>query len=332
MHSREQVGFGADVTAAPDMPPGDHPLEVAARKGIGPLSPAGSSAWHGQCEPCVSCGQLVLRGAHECDSCGQDLSPQMRRKMAEAAGPWFVFEHVRPFPGISFERLVRQIRKGVVTSTSIVRGPTTEYQWRFAGETPALARHLGICWHCGETVSPAETYCHACLTHMDGTPQAQPLTETAVAAMHLPPPETKPGALRAVAVVGADGAGAASGVRAMSATRATEPVGRISAAAPPPPPRPASPVRAAAVPTPEALTEELRALTAVLEDAENLGPEPVVDEPARIAGIRATWLIGIVFVFLFGALIGVIKLRERQHRSAPLQDKPPAATSVLPAP
>ncbi|MCC7294175.1 MAG: zinc ribbon domain-containing protein [Phycisphaerales bacterium] len=332
MHSREQVGFGADVTPAPDMPPGDHPLEVAARKGIGPLSPAGSSVWHGQCEPCVSCGQLVTRGSHECDSCGQDLSPQMRRKMGEAAGPWFVFEHVRPFPGISFERLVRQIRKGVVTATSIVRGPTTQYQWHFAGETPALARYLGICWHCGETVSPAETYCHACLTHMDGTPQAQPLTETAVAAMHLPPPETKPGVLRAVAAVGADGIGAASGARALTAPRVTEPVGRMSAAAPPAPQRPASPVRSAAVPSPEALTEELRALTAVLEEAENLGPEPVVDEPARIAGIRATWLIGIVFVILFGALIGVIKLRERQHSSAPPQTEPPAATRVLPAP
>ena len=49
------------------LPPGNHPLEVAARRGIGPLSPHGAEIWHGHAVPCVTCGQLVRRDATECD-------------------------------------------------------------------------------------------------------------------------------------------------------------------------------------------------------------------------------------------------------------------------
>ena len=73
-----------------DLPPGNHPLEIAARRGIGPLSPLAGEIWHGRAEPCVSCGQLVHRGASECDGCGQDLSQAMLEKMRTHAGPWYV--------------------------------------------------------------------------------------------------------------------------------------------------------------------------------------------------------------------------------------------------
>ncbi len=66
---------------AVELPPGSHPLEVAARRGIGPLSPRGREVWHGHARPCVSCGQLVLHDAAECDECGQDLSQEMLEKM-----------------------------------------------------------------------------------------------------------------------------------------------------------------------------------------------------------------------------------------------------------
>ena len=52
-----------------DLPPGNHPLEVAARRGSGPLSPHAQQEWHGQARPCVSCGQLVLRNGTACDFC-----------------------------------------------------------------------------------------------------------------------------------------------------------------------------------------------------------------------------------------------------------------------
>ena len=128
-----------------DLPPGNHALEVAARQGIGPLSALGRETWHGRALPCVSCGQLVARNAPVCDHCAQDLSKEMLAKMAAHAGPWDVLEHVRPFPGVSLERIVRQIRRGLITETSIIRGPSTDFQWRFAVETPGLCRYFGRC-------------------------------------------------------------------------------------------------------------------------------------------------------------------------------------------
>ncbi len=144
------------------VPLGDHPLEVAARRGIGPLSPMVRDAWHGQATPCVSCGQLVKRGQTSCNHCGQDLSAAMVEKMRAHAGPWFVLEHVRPFPGVSLDRLIRQIRRGVLTEVSIVRGPETHYQWRFAVETPGLCRFFNRCWRCHAGVSESDRQCPAC--------------------------------------------------------------------------------------------------------------------------------------------------------------------------
>jgi len=145
-----------------DVPPGDHPLEIAARKGIGPLSALGQSVWHGNTTPCVSCGQLVLRNAQICEACEQDLSASMIAKMKTHAGPWYILEHVRQFPGVTLDRIIRQIRRGVVNETSIVRGPWTDHQWRFTIETPGLCLFFSRCWHCHADVAPTDTICHAC--------------------------------------------------------------------------------------------------------------------------------------------------------------------------
>jgi len=147
---------------------GLHPIELAAQRGIGPLSELAAEAWHGQAKPCPSCGQLVRRTASGCDLCGQDLRPQMLLKMQAHAGPWYVLEHVRPFPGVRIERLIKQIRRGVLTGTSIVRGPTTFHQWRFAAETPGLSKYLGLCWRCQAPVSELDTICLGCRAVLDG--------------------------------------------------------------------------------------------------------------------------------------------------------------------
>ncbi len=148
------------------MPPGNSAVEVAARGGFGPLSPLVSQAWHGNARPCVSCGQLVRRNAVTCGSCGEDLSDVMIEKMRAHAGPWYVLEHVRPFPGVTFERLVRQIRRGVLTRTTILRGPATDHQWQFAGETPGVSKYLGVCWNCQASVSEAQAACPLCRTDL----------------------------------------------------------------------------------------------------------------------------------------------------------------------
>ena len=156
-----------NTEAAGDLPPGDHPLEVAAREGFGPLSSKADEAWHGEGVPCVSCGHLVRRTRDNCDECGQDLGERMLAKMRTHAGPWYVLEHLHPFPGVTLDRIIRQIRRGLLTETSIVRGPSTDHQWRFAVETPGLCRYFGRCWHCHNEVAPSDSTCTRCRTNLN---------------------------------------------------------------------------------------------------------------------------------------------------------------------
>lgn len=165
-HAKNSVDSPVNDAAVPELPPGNHPVEVAARDGFGPLSALVREVWHGQAAPCVSCGQLVRRGDGQCGHCEQDLSPDMLAKMRAYAGPWHVFEHVRPFPGVTFERLVRQVRRGLLTETSIIRGPTTDHQWRFAVETPGLSRFFGKCWKCHGDVTLSDIYCRTCRAYL----------------------------------------------------------------------------------------------------------------------------------------------------------------------
>ncbi len=151
-----------DLPGAIEDPPGDSAVEIAARGGFGPLSTLGQQSWHGDSRPCVSCGQLARRHAPRCPACSEDLTPDMLARMRAFSGPWYVHEHVRPFPGVTFERLLRQIRRGVLTQTTIVRGPTTDHQWQYAAETPGLSKYLGVCWSCHAPVSSDDEVCLAC--------------------------------------------------------------------------------------------------------------------------------------------------------------------------
>lgn len=160
-------------SAAPDReqsadvgPVRDHPVEVAARNGFGPLSGRAKEVWHGDSAPCVTCGQLVSRSALSCTHCAQDLHPMMIERMRAHAGPWYVFEHVRPFPGVNLERIIRQIHRGLITETSIVRGPNTDYQWRYAVETPGLSIYFLRCWRCHAEIAPTYAFCPKCHSHL----------------------------------------------------------------------------------------------------------------------------------------------------------------------
>ena len=266
---KPEPSAAADQAANPnhgnDLPPGNHALEVAARRGIGPLSPLGAELWHGDARPCVSCGQLVVRDAAECDYCGQDLSLEMLEKMRAHAGPWYVLEHVRPFPGISLDRIIRQIRRGLITETSIVRGPSSDYQWRYAGETPGLCRYFSRCWNCHEKVSPSDGYCQECESYLSfEKPRVShdPVT--------VPPAE-----------VPADTAPQTGEVRPAS--------GRAAAG-----------LRDAALTAPEHL---IRELSVVVDRTDLPVHEPVWDEPPHIAGIRATWVVAAALVVFIIALI-----------------------------
>lgn len=185
--SADDQGWSQPEAATDQLPMGDHPLEVAARRGIGPLSTLANEHWHGQAKPCVSCGLLVMRDQRQCDHCGQDLSDVMLEKMRAHAGPWYVLEHLRPFPGVSLERIIRQINRGVLTETSIIRGPFTDFQWRFAVETPGICRHFGKCWKCHKDVSSSDLHCQHCLAYLEGVDKNGGALPASEAGSHVTP-------------------------------------------------------------------------------------------------------------------------------------------------
>ncbi len=286
-----------------DLPAGDHPLEIAARRGIGPLSAAGQESWHGGSTPCVSCGQLVRRGVTQCEHCGQDLRDEMIEKMRAHAGPWYVLEHLRPFPGVSLDRIIRQIRRGLITEVSIVRGPSTDYQWRFAVETPGLCRYFGKCWHCHHTVTLGDTYCPACLSYLSfekpaaipATKQpepalsglAAPISRGPMASQSIPPAEPSPAPVHAFAT--------------LEATRL-----RPDSGGPPWTVRPPSG------------STELDRLAEVIQSAR---PTPRFDEPQLLIGpIRAAWIAAGLLML---AVLGLLWITSARGRSLP-QSSPPA--------
>ncbi len=278
-----------------DLPPGNHPLEVGARRGIGPLSPSGGEVWHGNAHPCVSCGQLVLRDNLECEHCGQDLSPEMIEKMRMHAGPWYVLEHVRPFPGVSLERILRQIRRGLITETSILRGPSTDHQWRFAVESPGLCRYFGRCWSCHEKVSPSDTYCQHCLSYLSferprPAPGVPPSAQS-VASDEATGAQSRQAAGRAPSGFDAS----ASGMRSHEAV----PAGK-------------SPTTRKVPDSASSRAEHLKQLSAVVDRTDLPTHEAVWDEPPRIAGVRATWVALALLIIVVTALMFVTRSRSTE--------------------
>ncbi len=300
-----QTPAAADPTAENNLPPGSHALEVGARRGIGPLSPHGGEVWHGHALPCVSCGQLVPRDASECDQCAQDLTPAMLEKMRAHAGPWYVLEHIRPFPGVSLERIVRQINRGLITETSIVRGPSTDYQWRFAVETPGLCRYFGRCWSCHEAVSASDGYCRHCLSYLSfekprATPDASP-APTAV--------EPK---------------GVAMTTATLAPNQSPERERRVPEATGQPAPA-KTPLGATSVPAPaETPSDHLKDLSAVVDRTALPMHEPIWDEPPRIGGIRATWIAAVLLAIVIVALMFLT-----QSRSDDAPPRQPAAPGMI---
>jgi len=281
-----------EPAAFDDLPPGNHPLEVAARRGFGPLSNAIEDAWHGHAVPCVSCGHLVYREDTECEHCGQDLSEEMLEKMRAHAGPWYVLEHVRPFPGVSLERIVRQIKRGVLTQTSIVRGPATQHQWRFAVETPGLCRYFNRCWHCHEEITPEQHYCPACLCNLD--------SDERISAARVPPPPPSPDStVPAIAhAAPSDGAGS---------------------------PRVAIPTPAA-----RAASSELVELSQAVGTADVTRRESTVDTVPRVGRIPVIWIATLLVLTVIVVIVAIAHLRRAEGQTPPERNAAliaPAASS-----
>ena len=248
----------------------------------------------------MSCGQLVRRGADICDECGQDMSDSMLEKMRQHAGPWFVFDHVRPFPGVSLERMIRQIRRGTLTATSIIRGPVTHYQWTFAAETPGICLFFGRCWRCGEIVRPTDIHCAVCHTYL-GFEQPQSNGPTA----------TRPALAGSVddSVVSKPAKHDATPELDCNDSRLAEP---------------------AMTADDTAARQALAELSAVVDRPDIPVHDDVWDEPPRVGRFRASLIAVIMIVIAAVALMIFAEQRNRQVDPSGRRAVPPTAVDLRP--
>lgn len=305
-----------DGVVEQDLPEGNHPLEIAARTGFGPLSPLVQEVWHGHATPCVSCGQLVQRGARKCEHCGQNLTPRMVEKMRLHAGPWFVLEHLHPFPGVTLDRIIRQIRRGLLTEASIVRGPATDFQWRFAVEIPGLCRYFGRCWDCHGLVAPSDSYCPGCLRYLTFEKPAAP---AGTPAFEETPNTSKRNPEREQATSNMDRGRSPSNTEARSnrgeglGTTLDAPGAREMGGAQTGTVVTRQPTCVTPQPARRLRRDDLDMLRAALEEAPAPKHDTADEGPPLILGIRATWIAGVLLTAAVLTLLVVA--RNRSHPS-----------------
>jgi hypothetical protein len=99
-----------------------------------------------------------------------------RAATSQRVGPWFVLQSRNPSaPGMHFDTLKSLIHRHLVTSRSVVRGPTTGQLWRLASKVRGLSREFGQCYDCGEDIERDDTVCPHCdrLQTLPDTPEAR---------------------------------------------------------------------------------------------------------------------------------------------------------------
>lgn len=112
---------------------------------------------------CPFCGAVREHPDGVCPRCTMESTPATRQATKSRIGPWYVLQTRNPAaPGMKFETLLSFVQKGRVKPRSIVRGPTTHQLWRFAAHVKGLSREFGICYGCGESITPKAAVCPHC--------------------------------------------------------------------------------------------------------------------------------------------------------------------------
>lgn len=114
---------------------------------------------------CPYCGSTQSEPEDRCVACGGFFDNLSLKVTQQHMGPWFVRDRHHPFrPGCSYEVLKKQIERGKVRPTTIVRGPTTRQFWSIARNVPGVAHLLGYCHACGSHVETTAERCPQCQT------------------------------------------------------------------------------------------------------------------------------------------------------------------------
>jgi hypothetical protein len=112
---------------------------------------------------CPFCGSLNAGVGRPCAHCKFEKARDHKSSSNPASDCWFVLQPDNAdAPGISFKELVHQVRRQVVTSRSVVRGPATGQLYRLASKIRGLSREFGQCYSCGGDIETDETICPHC--------------------------------------------------------------------------------------------------------------------------------------------------------------------------
>jgi hypothetical protein len=127
---------------------------------------------------CPFCGTTSEKSETACARCLLENTPQTRQSTRWRLGPWYVLQSRNPAaPGMKYTTLLALIRKGQVNARSVIRGPTTQQFWRFAGRTKGISREFGICWSCGGAVQATVAACPGCNKSQELPPNPDLLLE-----------------------------------------------------------------------------------------------------------------------------------------------------------
>jgi rubrerythrin len=112
---------------------------------------------------CPFCGTILEKQEGPCPRCALEDTEQTRQSTRSRLGPWYVLQMRNPYaPGMKYNTLLALIRRGQVSAKTVIRGPTTQQFWRFAGRVKGISREFGICWSCGTSVQMAPGNCPRC--------------------------------------------------------------------------------------------------------------------------------------------------------------------------
>jgi len=112
---------------------------------------------------CPYCGNTQADPKDRCAACGGFFDNLSLKVTQQHMGPWFIRDRHHPFrPGCSYEVLRKQIERGKVKPTTILRGPTTRQFWSVARNVPGVAHLMGYCHECGGHVDRDAEQCPHC--------------------------------------------------------------------------------------------------------------------------------------------------------------------------
>jgi hypothetical protein len=96
------------------------------------------------------------------------VEPEAPAEPPRHPGGWSVLStDMQKTSNLDFEALLDLIARGEIHRYTTIAGPSTNFRYTAAEETPMVSKHLGVCFHCKRPVRPVDVRCPFCKTLLD---------------------------------------------------------------------------------------------------------------------------------------------------------------------